>query len=42
MSIQAIAIVSGLVFGAGLIVAKLLIGRALANSAAKAQDQKPE
>lgn len=34
MNIEAIAIVSGLVFGAGLIIAKLLIGRALANKAA--------
>lgn len=42
MSIQAIAIVSGLVFGAGLIVAKLLIGRALANSAAKVQEPNQE
>ncbi|MGE4281271.1 MAG: hypothetical protein AB7G62_16925 [Magnetospirillum sp.] len=42
MSIETIAIVSGLVFGAGLIVAKLLIGRALANNAAKVQDQNQE
>lgn len=35
MSIETIAIVSGLVFGGGLIVAKLLIGRALANDAAR-------
>lgn len=35
MNIELIAIASGLVFGAGLIVAKLLIGRALANRAAK-------
>jgi len=42
MSIQAIAIISGLVFGAGLIVAKLLIGRALANSATKVRDQNQE
>jgi hypothetical protein len=35
MSIETIAIASGLVFGAGLIVAKLLIGRALANKAAQ-------
>lgn len=33
MDIETIAIVSGLVFGAGLIVAKVLIGRALANRA---------
>lgn len=33
MSIETIAIASGLVFGAGLIIAKLLIGRALANKA---------
>lgn len=39
MSIETIAIVSGLVFGAGLIVAKLLIGRALANNAAKARSE---
>lgn len=42
MSIQAIAIVSGLVFGAGLIVAKLLIGRALANNAAKVAESNQE
>ncbi|CAA7616041.1 conserved exported hypothetical protein [Magnetospirillum sp. UT-4] len=35
MSIETIAIASGLVFGAGLIVAKLLIGRALAVRAEK-------
>lgn len=33
MSIETIAIGSGLVFGAGLIIAKLLIGRALADKA---------
>ncbi len=31
MDIETIAIASGIVFGAGLIVAKLLIGRYLAN-----------
>lgn len=38
MSIEIIAIGSGLVFGAGVIVAKILIGRALADRARTPKD----